>query len=140
MTIAELIEKLEVATKPSRELDALVECELRRLQAYEVGLSDSLRAHWRLIGARGEVIDGQELTRYHVPEYSSLVDAALTLIPRGHRWYVADGDYSSSDRPVASVYQTDQLLQSGSLPRSVGATPAIALCIAALKARAQPWQ
>ena len=62
------------------------------------------------------------VTRGNPPRYTTSIDAALTLVPSGERWEVGfcGAAVESSGGPI----------------RSVHAEPAIALSIAALKARA----
>lgn len=84
MDLRDLIDKIENAPSPNRLLDAMIECELRRFQAYDAGLNDKQRADWKPIGAKGEVQDGP--TRYHAPAYTFQVDAALRLLPVGFYW------------------------------------------------------
>lgn len=74
-----------------------------------------------------------------VPEYTTSLDAALTLVPEGAVWHVMT-DYGHLRRakvgppnnPSASVYKdADRPL----FVQADAATPALALCIAALRAR-----
>lgn len=61
------------------------------------------------------------------PRYTASLDAALTLVPEGHQaviWTAGGADVFPST-PGLHVYDTTR-----------GATPALALCIAALRARA----
>lgn len=109
----DLIARLEKAAKPDRALDI------------EIGRIVQPDLEWH-----------REATRWMAASYTASIDAALTLVPQGRRWYAADSDGLSEDKPVACVFDIDELLQKGRLPRSVGATPAIAICIAALKDRA----
>ena len=64
---------------------------------------------------------------YYAPEYTASIDAALTLVPEGFNWTV---DGFPSGPACASCYLADA---GGQLHD--GATPAIAICIASLKAR-----
>lgn len=80
----DLFEKIETAPAPNRLLDAMIECELRRFQAYDAGLDDKMRAKWKPIGVKGEVQDAT--TRYHAPEYTFALDCALRLLPPGFWW------------------------------------------------------
>lgn len=57
------------------------------------------------------------------PAYTGSFDAALTLVPRGVWW-----------RCSCDIDLTPTAVVGGSQYAEVGATPAIALCIAALKA------
>ena len=101
MTTAELIEKLERAEGPSRELD------------------------WAI----SDVLFGQRLDA-SIPPYTASIDAALMLVPEGVLWSAEAWDtnrvYPAHVRASAWVL--------GAL-RSYAATPAIALCITALRAK-----
>ena len=116
--IKELIERLEKASGPERELfeAAFFVC------FGKVSKSDNdAMARWiwysRLLDA------------------AAWTDAALTLVPDyiNRRWYIADSDSNSAGQAVASVYHPADITK-GLIPRSAGAIPAIALCIAALRA------
>lgn len=137
----DLIERLEKATGPDRELDAAIYVvtglrpkDLQRL-GYEVELwAERGNVFWR----GGTVTQGPAFKSGETfPAYTASLDSALTLVPDfiNRRWYAADSDSESDGKPVASVFHPADVM-SGRIPRSVGATPAIALCIAALKARA----
>lgn len=131
-SLSDLIARLEKATSGDRLLDALIECEVRRFQAYAVGLNDNQRAHWKPVGTKGEVVDGP--TRYHAPTYSLSIDAAMTLRPAGANCSGFD------DGPdICDAYWSRNNVKDGYwLVTAEGKTPAIALCIAALKARSLP--
>lgn len=62
------------------------------------------------------------------PDYTASIDAALTLVPEGWNWQVGKGNHCWS-----AVYQ-------GAPPSMrvdpIAATPALAICAAALRARA----
>lgn len=68
---------------------------------------------------------------YQPPNYTASLDAALTLVPEGWGWLI-DGGHP----PAGYVVELDE----GKLPpkqiTGIHKSPAIALCIAALKARA----
>lgn len=116
MTTDELIDALEKAAGPSRELDA----EIARADGWIMTLGG-----W--IG-QGKIrqIGPDDRDQYAVlPSFTSNVDAALTLVPAGRRLYLT-------------------VLETGRAKATcVDATPvfvahpnaAIAVCIAALKAR-----
>ncbi len=61
-----------------------------------------------------------------VPAYTTSLDAALTLVPEGCEWEVYGGDKQA----VAVIYVSGPKYVDGRAP-----TPALAMCIAALKAR-----
>ena len=122
----DLIAKLEAATEGSRELDAEVAMEIHpRLKTYT---PDTVTGPGHWISDK----DG----RVYAQDYTTSLDAAVTLIPEGWRldelknlidywgcilWY-AD--------PPQAVYcgYNDQLRPKSSI---------LAICIAALKARSQ---
>lgn len=124
----DLIDRLEKAASGGRDLDALVEIEHRRFEAYAVGLNDKQRAHWRPVGTKGEVEEGG--TRYHPPLYSFNIDDALRLIPEGWQaiLYTENG--------TAELYNPKLKLRKGIRERARAATIPLAICIAALRARA----
>ena len=118
----ELIERLEKATGPDREIDCLIAVALNpafRIE-YAPGV-DTLVPYVVSPPRRGEV---------GVPRYTASIDAALSLVP-------ADPVYSdwTVERDDDS-YQASVHAPHGDLAFSQGATPAIAMCIAALKAHA----
>lgn len=128
----DLIEAIEKSTEPSRSFDALIEIEVRRWQAFEAGLTDKTRARWVPIGDRGEVICTQGITRYHPPVYTFKIDDALALVPPGHDWRVD----TMTGLPGAIVCLPNSWLSHKTAPMlRHGATPALALCAAALRAR-----
>ena len=69
----------------------------------------------------------------YLPAFTASLDAALTLVPEGLAWRVepATPGYTDWGKYRAGVTTWEKPYD---LP-SYGATPAIALCIAALKAR-----
>ena len=84
---------------------------------------------------------------WHVLPYSSSIDSALTLVPMGWGWSVGDihGTCESAGigRPWAEIWKRgDRPVRLPGMHRTTdgrclinAATPALALCIAALKAR-----
>jgi len=112
--MGELIRDLEAATEGGRELD------------HEI--------LWATTGKRDVDIPEGRLTDNRVPlHYTTSLDAALTLVPEGVRaeliqsleggwWDAAVYEFGEDDNPIAET-------ERGAL------TPALALCIAALKAR-----
>lgn len=127
MTREELIEALEKADGPSTKLDeAIHRCLKIPLNKYAVpdGYED--------YGPSGDI-------RYAPNEYTSSIDAALTLVPDRMCWSVERRD----NYACAKVFRYDWRLSGG--PRDISyseeaghfrePSPAIALCIAALKAR-----
>lgn len=102
-----LIERLEAATAGSRELDAEI--------AHAIGAFKP-----KPVTARDE--------NFWTQHYTTSLDAALTLVPDGYDYiiYRIDGEYYAEVGPTGSFGFT----------KCVGApTIALAICIAALKAR-----
>jgi hypothetical protein len=120
----ELIARLKKATGPDRKLDVEIACAISELRA------EAFRGAIDQIGGSGS---GWTPGPEDWPLFTASLDAARTLIRGGLRWYVADSDDRSKNRPVAAVFDTETMLREGRIPRSVGATPAIALSIAAIK-------
>lgn len=136
-----LAEECAAATGPNRSLDALIEVQVRRWQAYEAGLNDKTRAYWEPVGDKGEVHEGG--TRYHPPTYTFEIGAALLLVPIGIEWLVSN----RAPKPHAGrAYLNNRQLHftgAGTRPNPkyrgdevTAATPALALCAAALRIRA----
>lgn len=90
-----LIERVEAATGPDRELD----CEI----AIAAGaVPDDMERSFHPNVWRG-IYDNRS---WRAPEYSASLDAAMTLVPRGwiveiRRYFNSDGEY------VAAVWLTD---------------------------------
>jgi len=112
MGIAELIATLEAATGPDRELDAEIAMQnvslLRDLPRTEAG--GWTHPEWGKIAPASE--------------YTASLDAALTLIPQDYGWCVSGGYNWQHGHAEVGKH------------KALGATPALALCIAAMKARA----
>lgn len=103
----DLIERLEKATGPDRELDAeIMYLEIER-------------------GAGIEITRTPELTATANP-YTASIDAALTLVPEGWAWRV-----DCWEAATAKVFIPEKRHHYS----WHGKNPAIALCIAALRAR-----
>ena len=103
-----LVERCEKATGPDRELDA---------QIGRYFSADFL----------GYVPDDPQ---YGCAEFTRSLDAAMTLVPEGWFWQVGQGNHAWAavyKNPIPPAMRVDP----------IGATPALALCAAALKARSQ---
>ena len=115
----ELIERLERATGPDRELDVAI-----------------VYALYPDIGPyQGQCI-GDEPIFWHdpyrkrpAPSFTSSIDAALTLVPEGHGWVLDYMDPGEPDGAMVGAHACDGATFDTPRP------PALALCIAALKAR-----
>lgn len=113
--LAALIAKLEAATEGSRELDWLI-FDAVYGPAWKDGRwwVDGEKTRWLPLGQT---------------EFSTSLDAALTLVPAGWQWWADKTDRSAiwAISPALGVVEGLQ----GHHPTS----PALALCIAALRAR-----
>ena len=115
-----LITELEVATEGSRELD-------RRVLLASGWLIDAYGYWWARNGNLG--FHGEK-EAHLLPQPTTSLDAALALVPEG---------WAGGGRIVAPYgpYNIELLgiSNDAGLAHGRGATPALALCIAALKAR-----
>ena len=109
-----LIRDLEAAPGATREMDVRIEVTRR---AFLHGLGAAAIAS-QLARIKGIGI-GKFAKAEEVPFYTSSIDAALTLVPEPH-------DFSIQHSPWSAIVNKK---------RGWGRTPALALCIAALKAR-----
>lgn len=124
-----LIRQLECATKGSRGFDGDI---------WAIADYDEM---WRRCGWKGLWYAGhlhtkaekaeriKRMAAHLAPAYTTSLDAALTLVPDGMGWGVKkqqNGHFAWCDGDIA---------QAGNVAVRYGVTPAIALCIAALKAR-----
>lgn len=127
-----LIEKLEQAEGPSREFDAELAVKfevspvgLKHMKGLQI-FSDPCCPH--LIEVR--LANNDLLGGYAAPPLTSSLDAAVALVERvlpRHRWVIANRT-GPQVGGSASVYSDD------SLKSAEASTPALALCIALLKA------
>jgi hypothetical protein len=121
----ELIARLEAATGPDRELDAeifdLVGAPLPKAAfGYDLKLQPDPDAAGSYVMPVGEM-----MVRYEAPAYTASIDAALTLVSELADWRVGrDGEVWLEDDEGFEWFVN-------------APTPAIAICIAGLKARSQ---
>jgi hypothetical protein len=120
MTLPDLIKRLEEARSGSFELDCAIHKAVRRADYERLGL----------------------VMPEYGPPYTVSLDAALTLVPEGWDWDVRnyrDWDVQGyRDRAAALVVKRYEAGQPQPNPPGYdghGAAPALALVIAALKAR-----
>lgn len=122
-----LIERLEKATEPDRELDLEI--------WWHINPHGVRRAYWR--GALGPPRDvgwplpaglGRSSALASVIPYTVSVDAALSLVPEGFGWMVQSGAYAQVFKHCGPWFDSNT--------KGHQHPPAIALCLAALRARA----
>jgi len=138
--MTDLIEKLEALDGPSREVDAEIAKAVGwTVETYTGERSRTRRKAWR---------DADGDRRMRTPDFTASIDAALTLVPEGWRIGLEDpgiGDLDFFEAwcwPYEDSWEPDwHLGQQGYRDHPNGtidqnkASRAIALCIAALKAR-----
>lgn len=114
----DLIERIEAASGPDRELDAEIAREIGRIPPH-AGYAAMDDVAWdRGLG-------------YSVPAYTTSIDAALTLVPEGWTIFHFGGPFN--DSPSHATVAGGQPI---AFCEGDGATPALAICAAALKSRA----
>jgi len=124
-TPPELADRVERAEGPSRELDAEI--------ALAVGWTTAVPAlshpdnHWWYPPGRHLDQDARQAC----PQFTASLDAALTLVPE--RWHATI--HARPDWPGVELHEFP--LPCRKIPFLHAATPALALCAAALRARAR---
>ena len=135
VTRDELTAALEKASKPSRELDGYIymltlPASRRRPVSWEVTPEGMIWA-WTQNPPHAPGTGGWWATP---PEYTASIDAALTLVPGEAFWNVLTDGLQPTTRFQAAD-ATDAMADVGrGLEWHAAATPAIAICIAALAA------
>ena len=130
-TLQALAEDCKWATGPDRELDADIEACLTGRVTHPRALGWTFEAQdTELKLAR--LVDIQFISRAArpAPPYTASLDAALTLVPDGWRWAVST---TNDDPPCAFGHSPDKSFWIEDTPAE---TPALALCVFALRARA----
>lgn len=126
--LSNLIARLEAGEGPSRELDLQIQVALKRTDPSAFYNEKDDCASWHEVHEFGSTT-ASELVGGFLPHYTSSLDAAVSLVPEGMRWAVLqlpDGTYDAAVSPIG----VPPLLKERESP-----TPALALCIAALKVR-----
>jgi hypothetical protein len=140
MTLLELAERCEKATGPDRELDAMLAVAVDFVA--ENSNPPSARSLHSDYGGSNSYADiGAHWPR--LPRYTASLDAAMTLVPDGCLATVRqlwDGP-ERHGYAIVSTYSDDAEECDGKFHlddyTGLAATPALALCAAALKARAE---
>lgn len=114
----DFIERLGKAAGPDRELDALIHFAVTP----ELHLDAVCRKD-------GWIVGGNHWQPTKAPEYTRSIDAALTLVPEGRWWVLNSGVQTGTAHAKVSAGKTWETHEGD------GFTPAIALYIAALRAR-----
>lgn len=114
--MTDLIERLEAATGPCRELDRAI--------AEALGWSGICSPNVTF----GNRPDG---SRWIVPRFTASIDDALTLVPEGWGYTLCD-PRDGKGRPWAKLFPPNRLAE---VQPTFASTTRLALCSAALKAR-----
>lgn len=118
----ELIERVAGLTGPDREVDAEIVAMLNdaMVKRYPPSNDFGPKDRWQFWSLDGKHFLGNE-SKYPVPHYTSSVEVAMTLVRDAHAWQLQYG----GDKFYA-------LMANG---QGSSSTPALALCLAALRAR-----
>lgn len=134
MTLDDLIALLEKAEAPSRELDQAIHLLVLPDDLASKIIRGDMKVHEWSLGAGGicwRSDSGSSGGTWPVRHYSSSIDAALTLVPEGANCFGFDCESGET-----RAYFSRNRVASGHWYCSADhKSPAIALCIAALKAR-----
>jgi hypothetical protein len=142
--LADLIARLQAAEGPDRGLDAEIAAAIQRVPEWPKYthlpgctfdfVPDERDAGWVSVYVTSP--DGRQRNPEHcrpVPAYTASIDAALSLVPDGLPWEVgAFGDRAT--KFAATVFNADHTCPPERY-QIEAPTPALALCIACLKAR-----
>ncbi len=138
--LMDLADRVEKAQGADRELDAAIFVALTP-EAYGVerrpldGLIDNDTAGWLL---RWDPPRRWSDSWRPILRYTASLDAALSLVPEGWRWsldHTQNPPYRDCGR--ATLYAPGDGWTPADVSEIYGATPALALCAAALRARAE---
>jgi len=117
---SDLIQRLQDATEGSRELD------------FDIALSIGWTREWYISCYGWKNPKGQQCSERYVPAFSTSIDAAMTLVPEGHGTVALEITRKSARAAIGNDTQEGFVGEAAEAP-----TPALALCIAALKAKEQ---
>ena len=122
----DLIQRLEKAEGPDRELDAQIYASIGAVASEVVDPIIGTEIVWIFNGSIG-----------HPPKFSASLDAAVGLVPEG--WVLDHLGDDAAGTPAYMRFMGAQATVSNGKQFGEGMAPTrpIALCIAALKARAQ---
>lgn len=135
--LIELAERCEKSIGPDRDLDALIMATLFRREN-------------RLIGTREEMDDGSwrhiktcvwvdpatdEWVSTAAREFTSSIDAAMTLVPQGFAVELSEA-WGPGRKDWTATMKRRSIDGAGTWPKANSDKPALALCAAAMRARA----
>lgn len=121
-----LIERIEAAAGPCRELDAEIFRAIGSPLPTKFGPM-GIDLEWDAEGINAVMAVGGMQVRFTPPAYTSSLDSVMTLVGVG---LVGVGAFSTLETGSAGCFYAEVGTKNG-----VGKTPALALCAAALRAR-----
>lgn len=128
-TLLAFAERCEQAAGPDRELDAEISVAVGR---HETHVERRCCGTTKLLPWRG---DGTGSYNIDCRPYTASLDAAVTLVPDGWGYELRQG-YSGYRKPVCRTWNGLGIWNDG----PAASTPALALCAAALRARAAAYE
>jgi hypothetical protein len=126
-TLEETLTRLQEATGPDRGLDHDI-----TLLMFPGRFRTSSGYTNRGAGWCVELENGTDIGMHECARYTASIDAALTLVPEGLAWMTRGSSADDAAHPFGTAYVATPGLDLISYPAP---TAALALCIAALKAR-----
>lgn len=122
-TLLALADRCEAASGPDRKLDRLIDHHKWPIKQPDYHLALSLRDEW------------------DVPAFTASIDAALTLVPEGWTWSLDQTQRAPyRDCGRADLYAPGGGIKPADISDIYAATPALAICAAALRALAEVRQ
>jgi hypothetical protein len=134
-----LAERCEAATGPDRELDIAICVAIDwRYDDWEEGerTAREMAARHGMAWLVSRSVEGYNSTWRHLPRYTASLDAAMTLVPEGHKCGVTQQDREKASEQWWGELRRGYWTSYDKAFVARGATAALALCAAALRARA----
>lgn len=128
MTLSDLITRLEQATAGSRELDAAI-WTMHDPEVFGHVQRIALALNRESLARQTSHIEMRS------PHYTTSLDAALMLVPEGMTYQLWGAELPLRSRPGAAIFAPGAGQSMPGLRMYSAPTLALALCIAALKAR-----
>lgn len=143
-----LLEKVSSDTTPKqfRALDGDIAKALNlypqdgrwiRMTPAEHGCPDGVNRPQEWFVRSKDLRKGEKWLSWYAPEYTSSIDAAVLLVPGDHAWRVSQAISNDPDKSFYFTASVNHSVNKDTACPAVGVNPAVALCIAALKARAE---
>jgi hypothetical protein len=136
-TLLDLADCCEKAIGADRELDALIMATLFRREKRLIGTREEMDdGSWRHIKT-GVWVDQatDEWVSTAAREFTSSIDAAMTLVPQGFAVELSEA-WGPGRKDWRATMKRRSIDGAGTWPKANSDKPALALCAAALRARA----